>query len=353
MDISLFEYELNENQIANSPMEPRDQAKLMVIDRKSGNISHKHIFDLPNILRESDVLVVNNTKVFPARLIGKKSTGGKIEVLLNNSLEDNRWRAIHKGKINKGDKVYFDDNSYLEVLEKDGNGIIVSFPKIANFSEWIYKNGKTPLPPYINSTEPETMVREKYQTTYAKSEGSIAAPTAGLHFTERLLEEIKSKGIEICEITLHVGLGTFLPVTVSDIKDHKMHSERYEVELDTLRDLNRYKSEGRRIIAVGTTSLRTLETISDQSGQLIEEKRSSDTEIFIYPPYKFKFVDCLITNFHLPHSTLLALVSAFVSKPNTDSQFTSFKESLMGKAYKIANEENYRFFSFGDASMIQ
>lgn len=353
MDISLFEYDLDTNQIANSPASPRDHAKLMVISRKTGDISHKHVYDLAELLDSRDVLVVNNTKVFPARLFGKKETGGKIEILLNNPISSSKWRAIHKGKLATGDKVYFDDNGFLTVTKKLESEIEVEFTTGEELMSWIYKNGHTPLPPYIKSDENESVVRQKYQTTYAKNEGSIAAPTAGLHFTEELLQKLRGKGVEICEITLHVGLGTFLPVVSKDITAHKMHSERYEIDTPTLNRLNGYKAEGRRIIAVGTTSLRTLETVSNNEGVLQETLRTGDTSIFIYPPYKFKFVDCLITNFHLPHSTLLALVSAFVSKPNTNSEFKSFKESLMGKAYQVAKDENYRFFSFGDASMIQ
>lgn len=353
MDISLFEYDLDTNQIANSPTSPRDHAKLMVISRKTGEITHKRIYDLVELLDSRDVLVVNNTKVFPARLFGKKETGGKIEILLNNQLGDKKWRAIHKGKLSTGDKVYFDDDCFLTVTKKLEGEIEVEFSLNVDFMTWIYKNGHTPLPPYIKSEENESTVRQKYQTTYAKNEGSIAAPTAGLHFTEELLQKLREKGVEICEITLHVGLGTFLPVVSKDITAHKMHSERYEIDTPTLNRLNGYKAEGRRIIAVGTTSLRTLETVSNNDGVLQETLRAGDTSIFIYPPYKFKFVDCLITNFHLPYSTLLALVSAFVSKPNTNSEFKSFKESLMGKVYQEAKDENYRFFSFGDASMIQ
>lgn len=347
MKLSQLSYHLPENLIANSPIEPRDHSKLMVINRRDNSITHKQFYDLLEILTPNDVLVFNQTKVFPARIFTKKDSGKEIEILLTTQIGVNTWKAIHKSKLRAGDTLHFPEAT-AKVLQKLDREIELQFD-VKDFWTWLYRHGQTPLPPYIKKDMDEVSAREKYQTVYAKDQGSVAAPTAGFHFTEELLKKLEDKGIEMEYVTLHVGLGTFLPVKTEDLSEHIMHSEHYQLDLQTAQRLNNAKKTGKRIISVGTTTTRVLETCS-KNGTLIEQ--SGDTSIFIYPPYKFQFVDALITNFHLPHSTLLALVSAFVSEPNTSSEFTNFKSSLMGKAYLSAIENNYRFYSFGDSSII-
>ena len=334
-----FYYELPQELIAQTPLEDRTASRLMVVNRTSGEIEHKHFYDIVDRLREGDCLVMNNTRVIPARLYGtKEGSGGKIEFLLLKRLELDKWEVILRPgkKAKPGSRFEFGGGllraEVLEIIE-DGNRI-VRFEYDGVWEELLDKLGEMPLPPYIKEKLTD---RERYQMVYSKIEGSAAAPTAGLHFTKELLEKIKAKGVELAYLTLHVGLGTFRPVSVENVEDHLMHTEYYQISAETAEKINR-KRDG-RIIAVGTTSVRTLETVADDDGSL--RAASGETSIFIYPGYKFKAVDCLITNFHLPESTLMMLVSAFSTK------------DIIFNAYKTAVAEKYRFFSFGDAMYIE
>ena len=336
MKLSEFDYNLPEKLIAQKPTEPRDHSRLLVLDKKNGQIKHHKFYDIVNYLKEGDVLVVNNSKVFSARLFGKKKdTGGKVEILLNKNIKDSVWEVIGKNLKTGTELIFENSNLEAKVLDKNDklSNIKFNYENEVFFSE-IEKIGHTPLPPYIKKDDTEKDKRD-YQTVYAKPVGSAAAPTAGLHFTKDLLDKIKTKGISIVEVTLHVGLGTFAPVEEDDIEEHKIHSEYYTVIQKDIVKVIKAKKEGRRIIAVGTTSTRVLETVFNNP-----EKYSGWTNIFIYPGYKFKCIDGLITNFHLPKSTLLMLVSAFAGKKNID------------KAYKQAKDQEYRFFSYGDAMLI-
>ena len=341
MKVSDFDFYLPEELVAQHPLEKRDTSRLMVLDKKTGEIEHKIFKDIIDYLNEGDTLVLNNTRVMPARLIGEKeNTGGKIEFLLLKRLEGDKWECLAKpGKTAKpGRRFTFGDGKLkcevLEVLET-GNRVI-EFEYDGIFEEVLDSLGEMPLPPYIHERLEDS---ERYQTVYSKEKGSAAAPTAGLHFTEELLEQIKAKGVNIAYVTLHVGLGTFSPVKAETIDEHVMHSEFYQVSEETARIVNETKDRGGKIISVGTTSTRTLETIGDENGRIKE--CSGWTNIFIYPGYKFKVVDNLITNFHLPESTLIMLVSALAGK-----------EKVMN-AYNEAVKERYRFFSFGDAMFIK
>ncbi len=336
-----FYYELPQELIAQTPLEDRTASRLMVVNRTSGEIEHKHFYDIVDRLREGDCLVMNNTRVIPARLYGtKEGSGGKIEFLLLKRLELDKWEVILRPgkKAKPGSRFEFGGGllraEVLEIIE-DGNRI-VRFEYDGVWEELLDKLGEMPLPPYIKEKLTD---RERYQTVYSKIEGSAAAPTAGLHFTKELLEKIKAKGVELAYLTLHVGLGTFRPVSVENVEDHLMHTEYYQISAETAEKINRARKRGGRIIAVGTTSVRTLETVADDDGSL--RAASGETSIFIYPGYKFKAVDCLITNFHLPESTLMMLVSAFSTK------------DIIFNAYKTAVAEKYRFFSFGDAMYIE
>ncbi len=336
-----FYYYLPEELIAQTPLDDRTASRLMVLDKESGDISHKHFYNITDYLKAGDCLVMNNTRVIPARLYGEKEgTGGKIEFLLLKRLELDKWEVILKPgkKAKPGSRFEFGGGllcaEVLEVIE-DGNRI-VRFEYDGVWEELLDKLGEMPLPPYIKEKLSD---RERYQTVYSKIEGSAAAPTAGLHFTQDLIKKIQDMGVKIAYLTLHVGLGTFRPVSVENVEDHLMHSEYYSISRESADIINETRKNGGRIIAVGTTSVRTLETASQDDGTVIPS--SGDTRIFIYPGYKFKAVDGLITNFHLPESTLLMLVSALATK-----------ENIM-KAYKTAVEEKYRFFSFGDAMFIQ
>ncbi len=336
-----FYYELPQELIAQTPLDDRTASKMMVLGRETGEISHMHFYDVLQYLKKGDCLVMNNTRVIPARLYGvKEGSGGKIEFLLLKRLELDKWEVILKPgkKARIGSRFEFGGGllkaEVLEVIE-DGNRI-VRFEYDGVWEELLDKLGEMPLPPYIKEKLTD---RERYQTVYSKIEGSAAAPTAGLHFTNELIGKIKDMGVEIVYLTLHVGLGTFRPVSVENVEEHLMHSEYYQIDKDAADKINKTRENGGRIIAVGTTSVRTLETVADENGKLCAT--SGDTSIFIYPGYKFKAVDGLITNFHLPESTLLMLVSAFAGQ-----------ESVFN-AYKTAVEEKYRFFSFGDAMFIQ
>ena len=340
MKVSDFDYPLDESLIAQTPLLKRDESRLMVLNIKSGEISHKKFYDIIDYLEEGDALVLNDTKVIPARLIGEKEeTGAVIEVLLLNDKGDNTWTTLAKPakRIKVGTIVTFGNGELkAECLKVEEDGIR-EFKLIYDgiLMEILDKLGSMPLPPYIHEKLEE---KDLYQTVYAKNIGSAAAPTAGLHFTNELLEKIRKKGVKVLFITLHVGLGTFRPVMVSDIKDHEMHSEYYSMTKEVAEELNSVRRNGKRIIAVGTTSTRTLETIMSKYNEFRE--CSGNTNIFIYPGYEFKGIDGLITNFHLPKSTLVMLVSAF-----------SKREYILN-AYMIAQQERYRFFSFGDAMLI-
>ena len=331
---STYYYDLPENLIAQTPIEPRDASRLLIYDKKSKKIEHKQFFDIINYLNKGDVLVLNNTRVLPARIFGFKETGAKIEVLLQKRLNLKEWEVIAKPtkRLSNGTKIVFNEELSCIFTEIGEYGCCkVKFTFDGIFEEKLSRIGSIPLPPYIHEKLKDP---ERYQTVYSKVEGSSAAPTAGLHFTPNLLEKIKEKGVEIVEVLLHVGLGTFRPVKEENILDHKMHSEYIELSEKNAEILNNAKKEGRRVIAVGTTSVRVLESCYKQD-KLTPTKE--ETNIFIYPGYKFKVIDGLITNFHLPESTLLMLVSAFCG----------IEETL--NVYKTAVKENYRFFSFGDA----
>lgn len=340
MDVKDFDYYLPEELIAQDPLEDRSSSRLMVLDKKTGEIQHKIFKDILDYLKPGDCLVLNNTKVIPARLFGvKEGTQAKIEILLLKRKENYIWETLVKPgkKAKPGTKIIFGDGLLVgEVIDvvEDGNRLI-QFSYEGIFEEILDQLGQMPLPPYITHTLKD---KNRYQTVYAKYDGSAAAPTAGLHFTKELLEKVKAKGIDIAEVTLHVGLGTFRPVKVENVLDHHMHSEFYMVSAEAAEKINATKDRGGRIISVGTTSTRTLESAADENGRLKE--CSGWTEIFIYPGYKFKLIDCLITNFHLPQSTLVMLVSALAGR-----------EHVLA-AYEEAVKEKYRFFSFGDAMFI-
>ena len=333
-----FYYDLPEELIAQTPAEPRDSSRLLVYDRASGKVEHKIFRDIKNYLRKGDVLVVNNTKVLPARLFAHTEHGGKVEVLLLKRLSALRWEVLVKPgkKCRPGTVLTIDEKLSLTVASVTESGErIVDFKCDGVFEEALERVGSMPLPPYIKAELQDT---NRSQTVYARTDGWAAAPTAGLHFTPQLLEEIKAMGVEVAEILLHVGLGTFRPVKEDAITDHKMHSEYYEVNERAAEIISRAKREGRRVIAVGTTSVRTLESAAKDDGTI--EPCRGNTSIFIYPPYKFRCVDALITNFHLPESTLIMLVAAMVGR-----------EKIL-ELYKTAVEEKYRFFSFGDCMFI-
>ncbi len=332
---STYNYDLPEELIAQTPLKKRDESRMLCFDMGKKEIEHKHFYDLPNFLRKGDVLVLNNTRVIPCRLIGEKAgTGAKVEIFLLKRLNLNDWECLAKpGKrLKVGTRVKFSDELSCEIVDdiKEIGGKIVRFSYDGAFEDVLSRTGTTPLPPYIKTRLKNS---ERYQTVYSLVNGSSAAPTAGLHFTDELLQKIKDMGVIVCFVLLHVGLGTFRPVKEDNILNHDMHSEYYEVSQETADIVNKAKQEGRRVIAVGTTSVRTLES-AGKSGQLVAEK--GETKLFCYPPYDFKIVDCLITNFHLPESTLIMLVSAFAG----------YDETM--RVYREAVNEKYRFFSFGD-----
>ena len=339
MDVKDFYYDLPEELIAQVPISKRDESRLMVLNRENKTVEHKVFKDILDYLEPGDCLVRNNTKVLPARIYGKKETGANVEFLLLNNIEGDIWESIVRpgNKLHVGTKVIFGDGLLVaEIIDTmEGGTRKVKFTYEGIFNEILDQIGLMPLPPYIHE---ELKEKDRYQTVYAKYQGSAAAPTAGLHFTEELLEKIKEKGVEIANVTLHVGIGTFRPVKVDKIEDHHMHSEHFYIKQEDVEKINKAKQNGGRIISVGTTSTRVLESIADENGLVREVE--GDTNIFIYPGYNFKCVDALITNFHLPESTLLMLVSALADK------------DYIMKAYKEAVKEKYRFFSFGDAMFI-
>lgn len=336
---STYNYYLPEELIAQSPAEPRDMARLLIYNKKTKQIEHKVFRDILDYLTPNDVLVLNSSRVIPARIYGiKEGTGANIEVLLNKRINLTDWEIIAKPfkRLKVGTIVKFNEELSFEVLELLTDGVCkVKFIFEGRFEEILDKVGSMPLPPYITK---KLENKEDYQTVYSKQEGSSAAPTAGLHWTDELLEKVKAKGVEVLEVMLHVGLGTFRPVKEDDILNHTMHAEYFEVTKDVAEKINKAKSEGKRIIACGTTTVRVLESAAVEKGKL--KAQSGDTQIFIYPPYDFKIVDGLITNFHLPESTLLMLVSSL----------TSVEE--IKNIYEIAVNEKYRFFSFGDAMLL-
>ena len=340
MKVSDFNYNLPEELIAQKKKKKRDESRLMVLDKTNKTIEHKVFKDILDYLKPGDCLVRNNTKVIPARLYGiKEDTGVNVEFLLLNRIEGDIWEVmVHPGRrLKKGVKVTFGDGLLkAEILEQMENGNRkVKFEYKGIFNEILDQIGLMPLPPYIKERLKD---KDRYQTVYAKYEGSAAAPTAGLHFTDELLEKIKAKGVEIANVTLHVGIGTFRPVKVENIEDHDMHSEHYYIKQEDADKINNARKNGGRIISVGTTSCRVLESVADENGFVKEVE--GDTSIFIYPGYKFKCIDCLITNFHLPESTLIMLVSTLAGK------------DFVMSAYEEAVKERYRFFSFGDAMFI-
>ena len=340
MNINDYNYELPEEFIAQSPLQNRSESKLMILDKNNGNITHEKFFNVINYLNSGDVLVLNDTKVLPARIFGiKEDTGAKIELLLLKNIEKDIWECLAKPakRLQVGTKVTFNNELTGEVLEKLEDGIVkINFSYEGVFLEILERIGLMPLPPYIHQSLKDN---DRYQTVYASSLGSAAAPTAGLHFTKELLKLLEDKGVIITYVTLHVGLGTFRPVEVDNILEHHMHSEYYEMTEKAANILNKAKLEGRKIYAVGTTSTRVLETIMTKNNKFTQ--CHGNTDIFIYPGYTFKAIDGLITNFHLPKSTLLMLVSALA------------KREYILNAYEIAKLNNYRFFSFGDAMFIK
>ena len=340
MKTSDFYYDLPQELIAQTPLERRDSSRLLTLDRNTGEISHKHFYDIKEYLRPGDTLVLNDSRVLPARLYGKRNpTGGAVELLLLKDHGEHRWECLARPgrKLKPGELVSFGDGELeAQIIEDLGDGKkLVEFKFEGIFLEVLERLGKMPLPPYIKE---ELQNGERYQTVYSKHTGSAAAPTAGLHFTKELIQEIEDMGVNIAYVTLHVGLGTFRPVSAEDILDHEMHSEFCVISQETADILNKTKAEGHRIICVGTTSCRTLESFAHKDGTF--EEKSGWTQIFIYPGYRFKAMDALITNFHLPESTLVMLVSAFAGREKVLS------------AYKTAVEEKYRFFSFGDAMFL-
>ncbi len=340
MKKSDFYFDLPEELIAQTPLEKRDSSRLLHLGRESGEISHEHFSDIKKHLRKGDCLVLNDSRVMPARLYGSKATGGSVEVVLLRDLGAGKWECLTRPgkKTRPGAEIFFGDGelkaTVCDVIE-DGNRIL-QFEYEGIFLEILDRLGKMPLPPYIKA---ELADKERYQTVYSREIGSAAAPTAGLHFTEELLDDIRAMGVKICFVTLHVGLGTFRPVKEDDILDHEMHSEFCMIPQETADAINETKAAGGRVIAVGTTSCRTLESFAGDDGHM--EAKSGWTKIFIYPGYCFKCIDALITNFHLPESTLIMLVSALAGREN------------ILRAYNTAVEEKYRFFSFGDAMMIE
>lgn len=340
MKKSDFDFYLPEELIAQTPLEKRDSSRLLVLDKATGALEHRHFYELPEFLNEGDCLVLNNSRVLPARLIGARETGGAVELVLLRDLGEGRWECLSRPgrKTKPGTKLVFGGGELTAEVESvaEGGNRIVRFDYEGIFLEVLERLGKMPLPPYIKE---ELNDPERYQTVYSRELGSAAAPTAGLHFTQELLDKIAAKGVKVCYVTLHVGLGTFRPVKEDEIEQHEMHSEFCIVPEDTARIISETKQCGGRVVAVGTTSCRTLESFAKDDGTI--EPSSGWTDIFIYPGYKFKCIDALVTNFHLPESTLIMLVSALAGR-----------EHVLN-AYKVAVEERYRFFSFGDAMFIK
>lgn len=346
MKLSEFDYELPEELIAQFPAQKRDFSRLLVLDKNSGNLEHKHFYDIVDYFDENDVLVLNNTRVIPARLFAHRQTGAHIEIFLLKEIKKNFWEVLLRPakRVKNGDVLNVSPELTVEVVEKyDAGKALVKLVYEGDVFEVLDRVGKIPLPPYIerkmSDEQLEKLDYERYQTVYAKNKGSVAAPTAGLHFTEEILEKLKNKGVQVCYVTLNVGLGTFKPVNAENIEDHKMDNETFEISQQAAEIISAGMKSGKRIVAVGTTSTRTLETTFQKYGEIKAVKDSS--EMFIYPGYEFKVVDALITNFHLPKSTLIMLVSALAGK---DKIFA---------AYKSAIDNKYRFYSYGDCMFIK
>lgn len=340
-----FNYELPENLIAQVPAQKRDMSRMLVLDRLNKTLEHKHFCDITNYLTENDLLILNNTKVIPARLYAKKDTGALIEIFLVREIEKDIWISLIKPskRVKPGMILEVSEELSVEIIEKDDDKWKIHLLYKGNIFEILDKVGNIPLPPYIErkmtNEEYKSLDFDRYQTVYAQKEGAVAAPTAGLHFTKEILQKLEEQGTKHCFVTLNVGLGTFKPVKCENILDHKMDSESFEITEETAEIINKAKADGKNIVAVGTTSVRTLETVMNKYGRIIPVKDSS--ELFIYPGYKFKIVDKLITNFHLPKSTLLMLVSAFATK------------EFIFKAYSEAIKNEYRFYSYGDCMFIR
>jgi S-adenosylmethionine:tRNA ribosyltransferase-isomerase len=342
MLISEFDYDLPAELIAQSPLENREHSRMLIVNRSQKNFQDEHFLNLPKFLKKDDVIVLNNTKVFPARLFGTSETGANVELFLVREIENQTWETLARParRLKTGKKISFGENLTAEVLEKTDEGrVFVRFEANGNFDDILDRIGQTPLPPYIKREDAKLDEdRERYQTVFAKNRGAIAAPTAGLHFTPEILDELKNLGATVAEITLHVGYGTFEPVRVSDLSEHKVMPERCEISVETAEILNKAKLENKRIIAVGTTTTRALESSIDESGKVSAGERFAD--LTITPDYKFKLINGLLTNFHLPQSSLLVLVSTFAGY------------DLTMRAYRHAVESRYRFYSYGDCMLI-
>lgn len=357
LTLDQFDYHLPPTLIAQTPKEKRDHSRLLVVNRQHQKLEDFHFYDLPDLIDDNYLIVRNNTKVIPARIFGQKETGGHVELLLTKRVGSGAnsevWQCLSKPGIKPGQKIIFKNtdltatclaiNNYTRDIKFNQSG--------EQLFDTLFQIGHTPIPPYIKWNEDdEDQLRQVYQTTYAKIQGSAAAPTAGLHFTKEIDQKLKDKGIEIIEVTLHVGLGTFLPVKDEDVLKHHMHSEKFILTKKAADKINQAKKQGKKILSIGTTTTRLLEACANDKGELTAQ--SGETDIYIYPGYQFKIVDSLITNFHLPKSTLLMLISALGSKPQTNDEFVDFQSSLLGKAYQHAIDQKYRFYSFGDAMLI-
>lgn len=363
LSLNKFDFNLPKEQIAQTPIQPRDHSKLLIFNRFSQKITEKNFYDLDKIIDENYFIIRNNSKVIKARLYGHKATGGKVEIFLikNINKQKNIWQCLTKPGLKINQKVLFFNEKnpkkqQLEgvIIKKDKENLIHFNYSLKKFWNEVEEIGHTPLPPYIK-TQDSQKIHQQYQTTYANQTGSVAAPTAGLHFTKALDCKLINQGIDIADLTLHVGLGTFLPVKTDNITDHKMHSEEFIITKEIADQINENIIKGKKILSVGTTTLRALESSNyfDKKYQkFLVKPNQTETEIFIYPPFQFKIVNSLITNFHLPKSTLLMLVASLLSQPNTKEKFQDLKSSALGKIYQFAIENNYRFFSFGDAMLI-
>ncbi|MCY7376521.1 MAG: tRNA preQ1(34) S-adenosylmethionine ribosyltransferase-isomerase QueA [Pyrinomonadaceae bacterium] len=342
MLISEFDYELPDELIAQNPLEKREESKMLVVNRREKNLRDERFYNLPQFLKNGDVLVLNNTKVFPARLVGASETGAKVELFLVREIENLTWETMARParRLKTGKKILFDENLSAEVLERTAEGrVVVKFAVNGNFDEILERVGNTPLPPYIKRDDGVSDAdKSRYQTVFAKQRGAIAAPTAGLHFTPEILAEIKNLGVEIAEITLHVGYGTFEPVRVNDLSEHKVMAENGEISEETAQIINQAKAENRSIIAVGTTTTRALESVADGNGQIAAGKFTAT--LTVTPGYEFKIINGLLTNFHLPQSSLMVLVSTFAGY------------DLTMQAYRHAVASGYRFYSYGDCMLI-
>lgn len=357
-ELAKYDYKLPASAIANIPITPRDHSKLLVLNRHTSQLRHHHFYDLPSLLTKKDVLVLNQTKVIPARLFAQKSSGGRVEILLIRQRSPDTWEALTTPgvKLHQSLSILPSDELKAKVIKaqtQQGHVQLQFNCQGQQFLETISTVGHTPIPPYIQTTHSEEQLRREYQTVYAHKSGSVAAPTAGLHFTSNLLQKLKHQGVSIETITLHVGPGTFQRLRQENLDANLLHQEQYEIKASVASRLNQAKQEGKRIIAVGTTTTRTLEAASYLlDGQTLIKAGKATTQLFIRPPFEFKFIDGLITNFHLPQSSLLMLVAAFTTKPQTPENFSNFQQSSIGQAYRAAIENDYRFYSFGDAMFM-